>query len=1155
LFAVDDTHLMDDFSWSCMSLFAENTNTMVLLTRRVLLDQQISNETAVGFINDSGNMAVYCSGLSVFHLASIACQFLNVARIPNGLDHVLRLNSMGIPSWIDLLLREYVYEGVIQTEWTLIFNHTETMVVPAPRDLMEYTLNSLQQQNISDPATAEASTFIDELRLEAVSPNAQLVCNMLINQTDDLKVPTSITSMIQARIDHMQEVDQNVLKSASIIGNFVFREILQHMLRSEIDKEELGQSIQRLANSGAFACASTMKKSRGRAGVAGMGGSFSGQTCICYGAHDERPMTSCRILIFLSASLRMTAYEMMLEQNRRPLHISAANFLEEKIQRISVRNRELNEGSLIESYVYEEDDGEKRDTPITPESPAPATIAEENEEGGENDSVEVPKEELHTERKKRLTVNFETRSDKYMYRSKPMTSKTGSRRVVPMQSVHSRLKSVIGGEYSDSNNEASEEVKRFVNKHLRSTKSKKAEGLFNKDDSVSIAVNLARLSETTTVNFTGYERLGVLRVQYPLIAEQYRGAGNTQNTVYYLVEAAAICLALFDHQGAIAHLRDVNRIFRDLKQNKNPFEGRVANLDNWKPEPFDEGQMESLVGETLFFMEKPKKAMPHFRRALKLLGCEQLTSRLKMKFRTSKEYKQFKNDDELASLWDARCLSLQARCLFYLFDDCIARADLTEARYVAVQQLVKTELAADLIGQIESATCMLKLAHLTDDTAAIQEHEVKSKVKCVVAMQNVRNDQVVRLTRLYWTAFEVHLARDPIGEAIESGLMASRMMKAIRGVGVIQVHLLACLVKALVYADRCKEAMEILDYIHNEGGRGESRGWYYWGCLRFVLVLGVRVALLEDCLAYSEEILVQKMFVKRPQLLFCLACSLCLYYRRVQAEDRLEEWRKVAAKNEPTSYSDNFLSMVGFMDLLECKLLQLSKLTGEIQRDKALKKGFQRQTILIMNQKDKQYLQRIITRDFSFAEQVIRRMKVIQPRLLMLQAYYAAIHDRMTTARSLIEQSIHCADDLSNVNYSNWAQRNCDSWFGEQRHSRASVTIGEARRSTTLSMDPLFGEVVQPRSSFRSTVVEPFEPLIEPSERRRPRRSLVVGDSALPRLSNPSQASELAKEDQWLKSASTTFPHWSILNQIRTETRLLLIYSLPLPKRFGARFF
>jgi len=232
IFAVDDTHLMDDYSWKCMPVFAENHNTMLLLTKRVLPDQHIKNETAVAIMRDPKNLVVHCSSLSVYHFASIACQFLNVARIPDSLDHVLRLNSMGIPSWIDLLLREYLYEEVIKIEPTLILNHTETMVVPAPKDLMERKAETPAEFDVSQVAFSSTMNFIDELKVHTTSPNAEMVCFMLIQQTDDLKVPTSIASMIQARIDHMQEVDQTVLKSASIIGQFVFREILQHMLQA-----------------------------------------------------------------------------------------------------------------------------------------------------------------------------------------------------------------------------------------------------------------------------------------------------------------------------------------------------------------------------------------------------------------------------------------------------------------------------------------------------------------------------------------------------------------------------------------------------------------------------------------------------------------------------------------------------------------------------------------------------------------------------------------------------------------------------------------------------------------------------------------------------------------------------------------------------------
>ena len=942
---------------------------------------------------------------------------------------------------------------------------------------------------------------------------------------------------------YMQEVDQTVLKSASIIGQFVFREILQHMLLAEVNKPDLGESIQRLADSGAFACASSMKKSRGRAGVAGVSGSFSGQTCTCYGVNEERPMRDCRVLMFLSASLRMTAYDIMLEQNRRPLHMAAAHFLEEKIRRLSAGNRTMNESSLYESYLYEEDDERTAEASATPAKTAEGEEGVESPESGEQNEGEQQGKD-RSKSKRSLSLK-----------------RARSRQITPAHEKHStRLKTIIGGEAIQGRGPASIAVSEFLSKHMpegrqRSLKRSGAGTGSLKD--ASMAVDLAQLSVGTMVNYTGYERLGVLRIQYPQIAEQYRGAGNTQNTVFYLTEAAAACLALFDHHGAIMHLREVNRIFRDLRKNKNPFEGRVANLDNWKPEPFDEAQMESLIGQTLFGMEKPKKAVPHFRRALKLYGCEQLSSPLQMKIATAMESTKQSKNQEPVSNYEARILSCQTQCLFYLFEDCLSRGDIVGARYTAVQQLAKTVLAHDLLGQIEASTCMMKLAHMTDNAAGIRDHETKAKIKCIVAMQNVRNDEVIRLTRMYWTAFEIHLARDPVTEAIESGLAASRMMVAVRGSGTTQAHMLASLVNALVYADRDKHAVEVLDSMQNDVSRGESRCWYFCGCLHIVLTLGVRVALVEDCIAYSEEILAVRMFVKRPQLLFCLACSLCLYYKRTRVEDRFEEWRKVASMNEPTRY-DNFISAIGFMDLLECKLLQLSRLIGEMRRALAIRHHTSRMSITGLNLIDKRYLDRVITRDFAFAQQVTKHLVALEPRLLVLQAYYAAVRDRMNAARSILNQAIRRADALSNAAHMRWAKHNFEVWFQEQ--STAAVKHDEEEGDTveagqTVSSD--LHRISRRRSTVygRHSIPSQVDSSVEPGKQRRSAAlSVWMHERGLSQTAKPGDDSSDLQE-QWLRSANSTFPYWYILNHVRNETKMLLTFSLPLPHWFAARMF
>jgi len=571
--------------------------------------------------------------------------------------------------------------------------------------------------------------------------------------------------------------------------------------------------------------------------------------------------------------------------------------------------------------------------------------------------------------------------------------------------------------------------------------------------------------------------------------------------------------------------------------------------------------MESLIGQTLFGMEKPKKAVPHFQRALKLFGCEQATSPLKMKIATALEHSKYAKLEEKATSEEAILLSSQSLCLFYIFEDCVARGDLIGARYAAVQQSTKSDRANDLLGQIEASTCLLKLAHLSKDAAGVRDHENRAKIKCIVAMQNVRNDQVVRLTRLYWTAFEVHLARDPITEAVESGLAASRMTLAVRGSGVTQVNMLASLANALIYTDRVKDAVDVLDIMHSDSGRGESRCWYFYGCMQIVLTLGVRVALVEDCIAYSEEILSQRTFVKRPQLLFCLACSLCLYYKRVRQEDRFEEWRKVAAKNEPTRY-DNFLSAIGFLDLLECKLLLMSKLIGEMRRSLALRRSTQdyRHGVGAMNRSDRRYLERVLVKDFAFAERIVRQLVVLEPRLLILQAYWAGMRDRSTASRHHLQSSIRRASALSNINHMRWATHNHEVWFKEQAAAplSAAVALDEEDNFDNSQIGGI-GATGFRRSIFlgyRKSLSPQIEShdLAEPPIRRSTQLSAWLHERGLSGR-NMSVAESTDLQDQWLKSASSSFPFWYIINHIRNETRLLLYFSLPMPHWFAARLF
>ena len=97
-----------------------------------------------------------------------------------------------------------------------------------------------------------------------------------------------------------------------------------------------------------------------------------------------------------------------------------------------------------------------------------------------------------------------------------------------------------------------------------------------------------------------------------------------------MVEAASVHLNLFEPRICYERLREVNRIYREARAGRNPFEDRVAQTDNWEPTDQDVGQMETLIGQALFQMNELQKALPHLRRALRLLGSPQPKTRFKV---------------------------------------------------------------------------------------------------------------------------------------------------------------------------------------------------------------------------------------------------------------------------------------------------------------------------------------------------------------------------------------------------------------------------------------------------------------------------------------------------------------------------------------------
>lgn len=804
IFAIDDAHLMDVESWKFMPAFGHYKQTLLILTLRTPWANR--NPTAESLLSISATLQIQMGPLNPQHLAALACQLLNVTMIPRKLDKMLRQKSMGVPSWVELLLREYMFEGVIRVE-PLSDYQSEAMVSPAPkwvRDRKFPRADAFIERGIEAEAVEHTAntgnTFLDRL-VKDTSVNAQMICAFVPDKQVEIGVPGSIKGMIQAKIDKMEEIDQMFIKTASILRDKFPRKMFEYIIQTPTEGDKIGDSLQRLADQGIFACytkesaimnanyAASQKKGAGMTGIVA--------TCMCVrkdGSKEEKPMRDCQFITFQSTSFQETAYEMLLENNRRPLHLAAAQFLESQVKKCLEGKQPCNQGQLMAGFFFDDDEPEKDVELHQPLEPIYSDVdldqlgtADTTEqqthalgpsrsatrllsptESSEN-PVEKDKSTLHVptsgvKRSIAKRVGFEPEAATQGRRTrKPASGAVEKPRlntiITPVVPVKDRRMTVEKNlfSYKVENIPAALESRRkssvspsLARKRVSSTATlgwtikRLLPSGGNPGQMVTVfpagsptpEVRDVSKNETASmvrINMDAWEKMRVLSFIYPQIVEHYRRAGNIQNTVYYLTEAAAACINLCDHKTAYDYLVEVRSIFKALKTGKNPFEGIASAMDSWMFSDFQEAQVERLSGEALSHVGETRKAILHFRRALALLNSPIPRNRLKIQWSIVRaSFTQYKHHlwptkyQGRASATDASRLSEQARCLNFIFLDCLTRKNKALAKYAALQQVNKAEQAGDdICALIGAYTCMLQISEMLSLEKISESYEVR----------------------------------------------------------------------------------------------------------------------------------------------------------------------------------------------------------------------------------------------------------------------------------------------------------------------------------------------------------------------------------------------------------------------------------------------
>ncbi|XP_071790978.1 adenylate cyclase type 10-like isoform X1 [Asterias amurensis] len=386
IFAVDDAHFIDPDSWGFLIDFAADSSAVCVLTMRPFKPDKPPCIAAHRVLSHQNTLHIKLGSLRSSEMASLACQLLDVVRVPQDLVGILQKKSHGIASWCEQLVQELMAVNQLMivpegSKQAAVADDEASHITPSVTVLQKSKESSANGGTTGAGRSRRSSVdsgspmfqvpqlathMLDQLREmqeeglqdddidEDEEPN--MVCVVASGiKLADLQIPDSMTGMMLARIDHMKPSEQMLVKCAAVLGLTFTRHMLE-IIVPNTTSWKIRRLLHILMKGGVFECATYHLTIHGLSygvnqriassvsshfGTLGHGNRLTaGIICHCpktaiQESDVEVPtgssymfMTDCSHLRFTSAFMQETAYGLFLSEQRRKLHRQAAEYLE-----------------------------------------------------------------------------------------------------------------------------------------------------------------------------------------------------------------------------------------------------------------------------------------------------------------------------------------------------------------------------------------------------------------------------------------------------------------------------------------------------------------------------------------------------------------------------------------------------------------------------------------------------------------------------------------------------------------------------------------------------------------------------------------------------------------------------------------------------------
>lgn len=350
--SLDDAHHIDPKSWKFLLHLINLPDIIVVSTVRPLAVEAPPCQAASEFFDHKMVTLRDIAGLESKYMTALACQLMEVSRIPKELERMLREMTHGVPSWCEQLLVDMVEKKQLTIQYeSNQLKHVDSMVAPLSQyirrldtddDLSDldvrqcnkvfcntssisFQKNESGHNMLADLGYLQTKRSLDNEE-ERNAKNSRIAVFSPGVNPNEITVPDSMKELIMTRIDSMRASEQLIVKCAAVLGRSFSRDMVETIL-PKVQRVKARKCFKQLAFNGIFECAN-IPAGRYNQMMQGRDDTISWDTCYCVKEENLYVKDLCNKMRFRNALIQQTAYETLMESQRLELHAKAAEYLE-----------------------------------------------------------------------------------------------------------------------------------------------------------------------------------------------------------------------------------------------------------------------------------------------------------------------------------------------------------------------------------------------------------------------------------------------------------------------------------------------------------------------------------------------------------------------------------------------------------------------------------------------------------------------------------------------------------------------------------------------------------------------------------------------------------------------------------------------------------